>query len=122
MLPFVMASSTTFEYRVLYGITGLSSQASIFEDSAIGIDSDEVQFLLSALWDKVKVRKEGMTLASIGMGLQGIILLKDPIANNLRQYMYLQLLKLGLSLYSYWKYSNEVCLWGLFRRRIGSRR
>jgi hypothetical protein len=71
----------------------LSSQASIFEESAIGIDSDEVQFLLSTIWDKVKVRKEGMTLSSIGLGLQGIALLKDPLANNLRQYLYLQLVK-----------------------------
>jgi len=30
-----------------------------------------------------------------GQGLQGIAFLKDPIANNLRQYMYLQLLRLG---------------------------
>ena len=76
-------------------LIGLSSQASIFEDTAIGIDSDEVQFLLSTLWDKVKVRKGDMTLGSIGLGLQGILLLKDPIANNLRQYLYMQLLKIG---------------------------
>jgi hypothetical protein len=37
-----------------------------------------------------------MQLADIGLGLQGITLLRDPIANNLRQYMYLQLLRLGI--------------------------
>lgn len=82
--------------RALFGLQGLSSDAALFEESAIGLDSDEVQFLLSTLWDKVKVRREGMTLGAIGMGLQGITLLKDPIASNLRQYMYLQLLRLGI--------------------------
>jgi hypothetical protein len=37
-----------------------------------------------------------MQLADVGMGLQGLTLLRDPIANNLRQYMYLQMLRLGI--------------------------
>lgn len=82
--------------RALYGLQGLSSAASIFQESAIGLDVDEVSFLLSTLWDKVKVRKEGMALRDIGLGLQGIVSLRDPIAGNLRQYLYLQLLKLGI--------------------------
>jgi hypothetical protein len=40
--------------RALFGLQGLSSSASLFEDSAVGVDSDEVQFLLSTIWDKVK--------------------------------------------------------------------
>ncbi|KAJ1430676.1 hypothetical protein B484DRAFT_448754 [Ochromonadaceae sp. CCMP2298] len=82
--------------RALFGLQSLTSSASIFEESAYGLDSDETQFLLSALWDKVKVRTDGMQLADVGLGLQGLTLLRDPIANNLRQYMYLQLLRLGI--------------------------
>jgi len=94
----VTAAELTSEQlgRALFGLQALSTSGSIFEESAIGIDSDEVVFLLSTLWDKVKVRKGGMDMASIGQGLQGIAFLKDPIANNLRQYMYLQLLRLGM--------------------------
>ena len=82
--------------RALFGLQGLSTAGSIFLESVIGIDSDEVQFLLSTLWDKVKVRQERMELRDIAQGLLGITLLKDPIGNNLRQYMYLQLVRLGL--------------------------
>lgn len=82
--------------RSLFGLQGLSSSSSLFEESIIGIDSDEVQFLLSTLWDKIKIRTGGMTMSAIGQGLQGITMLRDPIANNIRQYMYLQLLRLGI--------------------------
>ncbi len=81
--------------RALFGLQGLSSAPSIFQESAIGIDSDEVQFLLSTLWDKIKVNKGSMSLSSISLGLSGIIYLKDPIANNIRQYLYYQLLQIG---------------------------
>lgn len=74
--------------RALFGLQGLTSSASIFEESAIGLDSDEVQFLLSALWDKIKVCKEPFPLSAIGLGLQGLILLNDPIAMNIKQYLY----------------------------------
>jgi hypothetical protein len=80
--------------QALFGLQGLSSSASLFSESAIGIDADEVNFLLSAIWDKVKLVKKPMPLGSIALGLQGISLLKDPIAENLRQYMYIQLLKM----------------------------
>lgn len=59
-----------------------------------GLDSDEVQFLLSALWDKIKISREIMPLSAISMGLQGLTLLNDPIASNIKQYLYLQLLQL----------------------------
>jgi len=81
--------------RALFGLQGLSSEASIFAESAIGIDSDEVQFLLSTLWDKIKVVKAQWSLGSLAMGLQGIILLKDPLADSIRQFLYYQCIKLG---------------------------
>ena len=81
--------------RSLYGLQGLSSQASIFSDSAIGLDVDEVQFLVSALWDKIKNVRDLMPLNDIGMGLSGITLLKDPISENIRQYLYAQTIRVG---------------------------
>ena len=39
--------------RCLFGLQGLSSSASLIQESALGLDSDEVQFLVSTLWDKV---------------------------------------------------------------------
>jgi len=81
--------------RALFGLQGLSSEASIFAESVIGIDSDEVQFLLSTLWDKIKVVKGQWSLGSLAMGLQGIILLKDPLADSIRQFLYSQCIKLG---------------------------
>mmetsp|Transcript_9646 Transcript_9646/g.9440 ORF Transcript_9646/g.9440 Transcript_9646/m.9440 type:complete len:893 (-) Transcript_9646:375-3053(-) len=78
--------------RALFGLQGLSSSASLIQESAIGLDSDEVQFLLSTLWDKVKLCKTKMTLEDIALGMQGIIQLRDPIAENLRQYMYYQVM------------------------------
>lgn len=83
--------------RALFGLQGFSSSPSIFEESALGIDSDEVQFLLSVLWDKIKVMKETIPLASIAMGLQGMILLKDPIASNIKLFLYMQLLQIPVN-------------------------
>jgi hypothetical protein len=78
--------------RCLFGLQGLSSSASIIEESALGLDSDEVQFLVSTLWDKVKLCRQPMTLEDIALGFQGIGQLRDPIAENLRQYMYYQVI------------------------------
>ena len=61
-------------------------------ESAIGLDSDEVQFLISTLWDKVKVLKQRMSLEDMALGLQGISRLDDPISENIRQYIFYQLL------------------------------
>ena len=80
-------------------ILGISSEVSIFADvsplAGVYGDTDEAQFLLSALWDKIKVVKTQMPLSSIAMGLEGIALLKDPLGNNIRQYLYAQCLNLG---------------------------
>jgi len=81
----------------LFGLQSMASESSLFADSAIGLESDEVQFLLSAIWDKVKVCQDQMPLSSIAMGLQGLTKLKDPVANNLRQYLYVQAIRLGNS-------------------------
>lgn len=81
--------------RALFGLQSLSSNSGLFEESAILLDSDEVQFLISALWDKIKSRTDQMPLAAIAMGLQGLVSLKDPIANNIRQYLYVQAIRLG---------------------------
>lgn len=81
--------------RALFGLQGLSSSASIFQETVIGVDSDEVEFLLSALWDKAKVMKDQFSLSAIAMGMQGLTLLKDPIADNFRQFLYMQALRLG---------------------------
>lgn len=81
--------------RVLFGLQGLSSEPSIFADSAIALENDEVQFLVSALWDKIKVFTGFMPLGAIAQGLQGITLLKDPISNNIRQYLYAQAIRAG---------------------------
>ena len=80
--------------RALFGLQGFSSSASVFEESAVGIDNDEISFLLSVLWDKIKNVRTNMSLSSIAMGLQGLTLLKDPIANNIKEYLYLQLLNI----------------------------
>lgn len=76
--------------RALFGLQGLSSSQSLFQESAIGLDSDEVQFLLSALWDKIKVVTAPIPLSAIAMGLQGLTQLRDPIADNIRQFLYIQ--------------------------------
>jgi very-short-patch-repair endonuclease len=81
--------------RALFGLQCLSSSPSIFAESAVGIDSDEVLFLISALWDKLKVNSEPMALSAIAQGLQGITLLRDPIAQNIRKYLYAQVVRLG---------------------------
>ncbi len=56
---------------------------------------DEVQFLLSALWDKIKIIREPFALSAISEGMLGITLLKDPIAENIRQFLYLETLRMG---------------------------
>lgn len=90
--------------RALFGLQGLTTSGSIFEDSAVFLDNDETQFLMSTLWDKVKVQQsEPITddadfsnnLASISQGLIGIAGLRDPIGNNLRQYLYMEVIRLG---------------------------
>ena len=47
--------------RCLFGLQGLSSSASLIQESALGLDSDEVQFLVSTLWDKVLLIKTFFT-------------------------------------------------------------
>jgi very-short-patch-repair endonuclease len=82
--------------RALFGLQGLSSSRSLFVESAIGLDSDEVQFLLSALWDKIKLNTAvNVPLASAAMGLQGLSQLRDPIAENLRQFLYVKVISMG---------------------------
>lgn len=88
--------------RALFGLQGLRSTSSVFAESAIGLASDEVQFLLSALWDKVKLRASRpvpfhMYLGDVAQGLLGLTQLNDPIANNLRLYLYSQLTHIGSS-------------------------
>lgn len=55
--------------RSLAGLKGLSSEVSIFAEisplAGVYGDTDEAQFLLSALWDKIKVVKGQMPLKSI---------------------------------------------------------
>jgi len=79
----------------LFGLQSFASENSLFEESAIGLDSDELQFLLSAIWDKMKLSQEQMPLSAIAMGLQGLSRLGGPIANNMRQYLYVQAIRLG---------------------------
>lgn len=74
--------------RALFGLQGLSSASSIFAESAIGLDDDELQFLMSTLWDKIKVVTAPFPLSSVAMGLQGLIQMKDPIAENIRMFLY----------------------------------
>merc|ERR1711871_861956 len=74
--------------RALFGLQGLSSQGSIFSESAIGIDVDEVQFLEETLWDKIKMVKERLSLSSVAEGMLGISLLRSPVANKIRQFLY----------------------------------
>eukprot|EP01041_Mallomonas_annulata_P003235 gene3235-6403_t len=81
--------------KILFGLQSFTSAGGLFEDSAIGLESDELQFLLSAIWDKVKVSQDQMPLSAIAMGLQGLTRLRDPIANNLRQFLYAQAIRLG---------------------------
>jgi very-short-patch-repair endonuclease len=76
--------------RCLFGLQGLSTQGSIFSDSAIGIDVDEVQFLEETLWDKIKTVKGKFPLSSVAEGMLGITLLKDPVAGKIRQFLYSQ--------------------------------
>merc|ERR1711968_184798 len=76
--------------RALFGLQGLSSQGSIFSESAIGIDVDEVQFLEETLWDKIKMVKERLSLSSVAEGMLGISLLRSPVANKIRNFLYSQ--------------------------------
>ena len=76
--------------RALFGLQGLSSQGSIFSESAIGIDVDEVQFLEETLWDKIKLVKERLSLSSVAEGLLGISLLRSPVAGKIRNFLYSQ--------------------------------
>lgn len=81
--------------QALFGLQGLSSTASIFQDSAVGLDSDEVTFLLSTIYDKIKVLKDpSLPLSSLAMSLQGMTALKDPISMNIKSFLYNQLLKM----------------------------
>lgn len=81
--------------QALFGLQGLSSTASIFQDSAVGLDSDEVTFLLSTIYDKIKVVKDpSLPLSSLAMSLQGMTSLKDPISMNIKSFLYNQLLKM----------------------------
>ena len=81
------------------GLKGLSSEVSIFAEvsplAGVYGDTDEAQFLLSALWDKIKTVKTQMPLRSIAQGLEGIIFLKDPISANIRNYLQAQAIRLG---------------------------
>jgi len=79
--------------RALFGLQSFQSSASFIEESALGLDSDEVQFLISTLWDKIKVVKEPMELEDIAISLQGISGLRMPIGENIRQYLYSQVVK-----------------------------
>lgn len=49
---------------------------------------------MSALWDKIKLNREIIPLSSVAMGLQGLASLNDPISNNIKQYLFMQLLKI----------------------------
>jgi len=88
--------------KALFGLQGLSSAASIFQDSVIGLDSDEVDFLLSAINDKIRVMTDTrIPLSSIAMGLQGLTFLKDPISTSIKQLLYSQLVKFEDTAYLY---------------------
>lgn len=93
--------------RALFGLQGLSASGSIFEDSAVFLDNDEAQFLMSTLWDKVRMQQPtAMTeeidinqkLAAISQGLIGIAGLRNPIGNNLRQYLYMEVIRMGVEI------------------------
>jgi hypothetical protein len=81
--------------RALFGLQGFSSARSLFEESSIGLDIDDAQFLISALWDKIKIMKTPMPLSAISMGMQGLTLLKDPLSLNIKQFMYVQAIQMG---------------------------
>merc|ERR1711988_1492170 len=76
--------------RALFGLQGLSSQGSIFSESAIGIDVDEVQFLEETLWDKIKLVKGPLSLSGVAEGFLGISLLRSPLAGKIRNFLYSQ--------------------------------
>lgn len=85
--------------RALGGLQGISNEVSIFAEisplAGVYGDTDEAQFLLSALWDKIKNVKAQMPLKSIADGLLGITFLKDPVGINIRNYLYAQCIRLG---------------------------
>lgn len=85
--------------RALGGLQGISNEVSIFAEisplAGVYGDTDEAQFLLSAMWDKIKVVKAQMSLKSIADGLLGITFLKDPVGINIRNYLYAQCIRLG---------------------------
>lgn len=83
--------------RALFGLQGLSTSGSIFEDSAVGLDSDEVGFLLGTVWDKVKKMEQNMPSGTVAQGMLGITSLRDPIGQNIRQYLNNQVLRIGES-------------------------
>ena len=81
--------SPTLIGRALFGLQGISSEASIFAESGSALrvyyDSDEAQFLVSTLWDKIKTVNAQMSLSAIAMGLQGIL---KPHANLLFKFFF----------------------------------
>jgi hypothetical protein len=84
---------TTIPHNTLQHTTtlqGLSTSASLFMESAVGVDDDETSFLLSTLWDKMRVQKSlrTMPLSSLSQGLLGVLSLRDPIGNNIREFLY----------------------------------
>jgi uncharacterized protein YukE len=81
--------------NALFGLQGLSSRSSFIQESAIGLDVDEVNFLVSAMWDKVKTMKEPMSLNAASKSLLGVYNLRDPIGENIRQYMYSTIIKMS---------------------------
>jgi hypothetical protein len=86
--------------RALFGLQGLRTEPSVIQESALGLESDEKEFLLSALWDKIKARETSkypfrMYLRDIAQGMLGITQLHDPLGNNIRSYLYQQLNWLG---------------------------
>eukprot|EP01031_Cornospumella_fuschlensis_P027755 gene27755-33523_t len=81
--------------RALYGLGGCVTSAPAVPDSALLLDNDETVYLVSCIWDKVKVRRGGMSLGGIGVGLMGMVNLKDPIAAQIKAYLYMQLMKIG---------------------------
>lgn len=67
----------------------------LYKERALGLETDEVKFLLSNLWDEIKVVKVPIDLEDIAMDLQWISGLRDPIAENIRQYLYTQVVNMN---------------------------
>lgn len=61
----------------------------------IGIDSDEIEFLLSVMADKIQAMKDArIPLSSVALGLQGLTFLNDPISTTIKQFLYAQVIKM----------------------------